>query len=59
MTQDTAPLRCPTCQGSGEGQCVVTAERTYTEPCRTCIGEGQLRVHLPPECADLMPPPDT
>ena len=53
MTQDLAPVRCPSCKGSGEGFTVVTEAGTRIEPCCRCKGEGQLHPQLPLESADL------
>ncbi|MFC0602261.1 hypothetical protein [Streptomyces palmae] len=44
-TEDTPPpppIRCTSCQGTGEGQTVVTGTHTYKEPCGACGGNGQL-----------------
>ena len=37
------PRRCRLCDGTGEGQTVVTSKGMYNEPCHRCEGTGQLR----------------
>ncbi|MCH6159341.1 hypothetical protein [Streptomyces marispadix] len=40
MTEQ-APIRCPSCEGSGEGRTVMTGDGPYSEPCALCSGAGQ------------------
>lgn len=42
QTANDAPMRCPTCGGSGNGQTVITGNGTHTERCSTCGGAGRL-----------------
>jgi DnaJ-class molecular chaperone len=41
------PRRCRLCNGSGEGQTVITSKGMYIERCRRCKGTGQL--HYTPQ----------
>ncbi|MEU5609389.1 hypothetical protein AB0H03_11755 [Streptomyces sparsogenes] len=37
-----APIRCTTCNGTGEGQWVITGNGSKTrQPCGSCGGSGQ------------------
>lgn len=42
MTADSMPLRCTTCNGSGDGQTVMNGHGSYVEACRLCEGSGRM-----------------
>lgn len=36
-----APVRCTSCNGSGQGDLVITGQGTYRASCSSCGGTGQ------------------
>ncbi len=42
MSADSMPLRCTFCNGSGDGQTVVTGRGGFVEACHGCKGAGRM-----------------
>jgi hypothetical protein len=41
MSNQSAPARCTTCNGTGQGPTVIDDRGTYRAPCGPCNGTGQ------------------
>jgi DnaJ-class molecular chaperone len=53
VKEDSTPIRCLACLGTGNGQTVMTGKGTYIEPCPSCKGAGRLIMLVCPECHAL------
>jgi DnaJ-class molecular chaperone len=40
-TPAPAPVRCTSCNGTGQGELVITGQGEYRAPCSPCNGTGQ------------------